>query len=489
MLPDRNYIKILSYFDRQFWEGKTTETNWNYYGLVLDWYFDSSVLSVDYLDITDFFECNGGFSFVDDKYLSEQYDKISSNKRLLILQNILNILKHSTVNKDQSKHIIETVSNVLKRNSVKVINPDNGYITVKTDDILDSGSYCNIIRVKDGILRKELKPIYKNDVKLNKRLKYEFENMQKLTDCPQILNVFDFNPKDNSYLMEQGDKNLYKYLEDEIEITSDTKLKIVIDVIKGMSYAHEHSIIHRDLHLGNILKIRNDFVICDFGLSKDLSIERSMKSSYTEKNNHLFVDPIAISDFTKLDLKSDIYSIGKIIDYVFTYNTPNPNHIFRTVVERCICRDKGLRYDSVKQIISEIEVILKSQGQEERKQNAINKILNEQYDTQVHELILDLVSTDRLSRFIVTHKLFSFAKVVMKFESVYQVKILNSIFLGYAEATGYGGWSNYDIFAQIAYDLCLDLKDTKVKKIARSILEECANIRYEAKSLLERLYN
>jgi len=489
MLSDQNYRKILNYFDRQFWEGKTTETNWNYYGLVLDWYFDNSVLSIDYLDITDFFECNGGFTFVDDKYLSEQYENIPANKRLLLLQNIFNILKHSTVNKDQSNHVIETASNVLKRNNVKVINPDTGYITVMPDDILDSGSYCNIVRIADGILRKELKPIYKNDVKLNKRLKYEFENMQKLADCPQILNVFDFNPENNSYLMEQGDKNLYKYMEDEIELTFDSKLKIVMDVLNGMSFAHEHSIIHRDLHLGNVLKIGNDFVICDFGLSKDISIERSMKSSYTEKNNHLFVDPLAISDFTKLDLKSDIYSIGKIIDYVLTYNTPNPNHIFKTVVERCICRDKALRYDSVKQIISEIEVILKSQGQEESRQNAINKILNEQYDTQVHEFILDLVNTDRLSKFIVTHKLSSFGEIVMKFESVYQAKILHSISLGYAEATGYGGWSNYDIFARIVYDLCLNLKDTEVKKIAKSILEECANIRYEAKDLLERLHN
>jgi eukaryotic-like serine/threonine-protein kinase len=489
MLSDQNYSKILNYFDRQFWEGKTTETNWNYYGLVLDRYFDNSVLSIEYLDITDFFECNGGFSFVDDKYLSEQYENIPINKRLSLLQNIFNILKHSTINKDQSNYMIETVSNVLKRNNVKVMNPDTGYITIMPDDILDSGSYCNIVRVADGILRKELKSIYKNDVKLSKRLKYEFENMQKLADCSQILSVFDFNPENNSYLMEQGDKNLYKYLEDEIELTFDSKLKIVMDVLNGMSFAHEHSIIHRDLHLGNVLKIGNDFVICDFGLSKDLSIERSMKSSYTEKNNHLFVDPLAISDFTKLDLKSDIYSIGKIIDYVFTYNTPNPNHIFKTVVERCICRDKALRYDSIKQIISEIEVILKSQGQEESRQNAINKILNEQYDTQVHEFILDLVNTDRLSKFIVTHKLSSFGEIVMKFESVYQAKILHSISLGYAEATGYGGWRNYDIFARLAYDLCLNLKDTEVKRIAKSILEECANIRHEAKDLLERLHN
>ncbi|MGN7472083.1 protein kinase domain-containing protein [Brevibacillus sp. SAFN-007a] len=487
MLSDQNYIKILNYFDQHFWEGKISETNWNYYGLVLDWYFDNSVLSVDYLDIVDFFDHNGSFTFVDDKYLSEQYKNLPPKKCLQVLGNILNILKHSTINKEKSNHMIELVTKVLKRDNIKVINPDIGYIAVIPDDILDSGSYCNIVRVSEGVLRKELKPFYQNDEKLKKRLKYEFENMQKLSGCPQVLNVYDFNPENNSYLMEQGDKNLLKHLNDELELSFEDKLKIIMDILKGMAFAHEQSIIHRDLHLGNILKVGKDFVICDFGLSKDLSIERSMKSSYTEKNNHLFVDPLAISDFTKLDLKSDIYSIGKIIDYVFTYNEVDPNHMFKTVVERCISRDKALRYDSVNQIINDIEVILKSQDQKENRKYAINKILNNQYDTQVHEFIMNLVDSDRISKFIVTHKLSSFGKIIVKFESVYQSKILQSISYGYSEATGYGGWSNYDIFAQISYYLCINLKDLEVKKIARSILEECAKIRYSANDLLESL--
>jgi len=336
-------------------------------------------------------------------------------------------------------------------------------------------------------MRKEILVKYENYVTLKKRLKYEFEKMQKLKCSSQILNVYDYDPENSSYLMEQGDKNLFKHLYDELELSFEDKLKIILDVLKGMAFAHEQSIIHRDLHLGNILKIGKDFVICDFGLSKDLSIERSMKSSNTEKNNHLFVDPLAISDFTKLDLKSDIYSIGKIIDYVFTYNESNFNHIFKIVVERCISRDKALRYDSVNHIINDINVILKSKNKEENRQTSINKILNNEYDAQVHEFVMDLIDTNKISKFIVTHKLSSFGKIIVNFESVYRMKILQSISNGYREATGYGGWSNYDIFAQIAYYLCTSLEDLEVEKTARSILEECANIRYTAKNLLESL--
>lgn len=487
MLSDNNYIKILNYFDRQFWGRKTDETNWNYDGIILDWYFENSVFSIDYLDVADYFDNNGGFKFSETTPFSEQYSEIYGPKRLELIQAILNLLKASTINQDQSQHIISVISKVLARDMVKVVVPETGLISIKANDILDSGSYCNIVRVKDGILRKELRDVYKDDSKLQKRMRYEFENMEKLSGCPQILNVFDYDEITHSYLMEQADMNLASYLQGEIDLSFDERLKIVMDILKGMSYAHNHSIIHRDLHLGNVLKIGNDYVICDFGLSKDLSIVRSMKSSYTQKNNHLFVDPLALTDFTLLDKKSDIYSIGKMMDYIFTYNVPTSNHVLKTIVERCICRDKTLRYDSVDQIIVDIEITLKSQSEEDRKKGIISKILNNHYDSQVQEYILKLVASDRLSKFIVTNKLSSFWKLVLQFETVYQVQILKSIEDGYSNATGYGGWSNYDIFATIAYNLCLKLSEIEPKAIARRILEGCADIRYHAKDLLDSL--
>jgi len=487
MLSDGNYSKILNYYDRQFWGRKTDETNWHYEGIILDWYFDNSVYCIDYLNIEDYFDNNGGFMFLETKTFSDQYSSLTGLKRLQLIQAILNLLNAATVNKEQSQHIITVISKVLARDMVKVIVSEQGIISVEPDDIIDSGSYCNVIRVSDGILRKELRDIYKNDPKLQKRMRYEYENMEKLSGCPQILNVFGYDDENHSYLMEQGDMNLAMYLQEEIDLSFEERLKIVMDVLRGMSYAHSHSIIHRDLHLGNVLKIRNDYVICDFGLSKDLSIERSMKTSYTQKNNHIFVDPLALTDFTLLDKKSDIYSIGKMMDYIFSYNASNVNHIFKTIVERCICRDKALRYDTVDQIIVDMEMTLNSQSEEDKKKSTINKILNSQYDVQVHEYIMGLVASDRLSKFIVANRISSFWKLILRFETVYQIQILKSIEEGFADATGYGGWGNYDIFATIAYNLCLYLKEIEPRNIAKHILEKCATIRYRAKDLLDRL--
>lgn len=256
-----------------------------------------------------------------------------------------------------------------------------------------------------------------------------------------------------------------------------------------MNYAHKNSIIHRDLHLGNVLKIGTDFVICDFGLSKGLSILRSLKTSYTTKNNHIFVDPIAINDFRLLNKKSDIYSIGKMIDYILTYNAISAEHPLKTVVERCIAIDPSHRYESIDELITDFEFTLKYHHDQKDKIRITKQIINNQYDSTVHDYIMDLVNNNRLCKFIIKYKLYDFGKLIIQFETVYQIKILTIIKKNFSEATGYGGWENYDIFSQIAYYLCSNLQEITAKNIAYSILERCAHIRFSAQNLLEKLNN
>ena len=100
---------------------------------------------------------------------------------------------------------------------------------------------------------------------------------------------------------------------------------------------------------------------------------------------------------------------------------------------------------------------------------------------------MKLVASDQLSKFIVANKLSSFWKLLLKFEAVYQRQILQSIEQGYVDATGYGGWNNYDIFASISYNAYLKLDSHELKALAKSILEGCANVRYGAKALLDGL--
>jgi len=114
-----------------------------------------------------------------------------------------------------------------------------------------------------------------------------------------------------------------------------------------------------------------------------------------------------------------------------------------------------------------------------------DKLKNEIFDSEVYEKILRLLKDDLVAKFIVKYQLDNFGKIILKFDEVTQNKLLESIEENYAEATGYGGWSNYDIFGRIAYDVAISTKNETIKKKAKYILEECAKIRHNSKDLLD----
>lgn len=78
------------------------------------------------------------------------------------------------------------VTNVLKRFNVKAVNPETGPLNVYPNDIIDSGSYCNIVLIKEGVLRKELKSVYQEDEMLIKRMKIKIFGMYDINWAKKI---------------------------------------------------------------------------------------------------------------------------------------------------------------------------------------------------------------------------------------------------------------------------------------------------------------
>ncbi|MBW9158024.1 toll/interleukin-1 receptor domain-containing protein [Clostridium tagluense] len=114
-----------------------------------------------------------------------------------------------------------------------------------------------------------------------------------------------------------------------------------------------------------------------------------------------------------------------------------------------------------------------------------DKIKNEIFDLEVYEKILRVLKDDLIAKFIVKYQLDNFGKMILKFDETNQIKLLNSIDRNYVDATGYGGWSNYDLFGRIAYDVAVTIKNETIKNKAKLILEQCAKNRYNLNDLLD----
>lgn len=481
--------KIFEYFDEEFFEERVEIDEWgnygaHYQGLALDCYLDNSVLGIDYLSIEDYFETVAGVSYCETDSLFAQYSKESLDIRLKVIGAILTLVKVSTYHKSSNDKIISKATSFLNRYGLE-IEEKSGILQIKNDYKISSGSYCDIYVFNDQILKKQLKDIYRAEPDWKKRFRYEYENMLKLSQSAYVLKVFSYSENEDSYLMEKCDCNIYEYLNGNPFVTDKLLLEVIHEILLGMKDVHDSGIIHRDLHLGNILVKDGHIILSDFGLSKDTMINHSLKSTSTPKNSHYFMDPVGFTSFTSLDKLSDIYSIGKIIDYITSGTELNQKLSY--IIAKATHRDRKKRYQTLDDLIQDIDSSTKDIAEEEKNRAIFEKIRKAEITPDVEKFLLDLIQKDELSYYIVNNQLYNFGQLLLTLQEMDQVAALEELNRNYASATGYGHFENYDLFASIANYIICNSKELRVQKYAYTLLEGCSNYRYRAADFLREI--
>lgn len=200
------------------------------------------------------------------------------------------------------------------------------------------GYFCEVTLYRDTKDGKEyaLKSLKKNHYSNDEyryRLRREITLLQELNECDQIISLIKHgNNKETKslwYLMPFAPFNLFKYIKKyNQELTIDQRFSIADQVISAIKYAHQKNILHRDISPNNVLLFKEPTVISikvsDFGLGKN---EDSL-SFYTSSSASNYGQPLYVSPEQRVQLKdatnkSDIYSLGKIIYFIFTGKDPD----------------------------------------------------------------------------------------------------------------------------------------------------------------------
>ena len=481
--------KLFEYFDSVFFEEKV-EIDRNgmmgahYDGLNFDRYLECSIFGIDYLSINDYFENVAKVGYSETESLYEQFSGKDIDSKLLVIGAILTLVNSSTYRTEMKDNIINRSKSFLQRYGLDS-EEKNGHILIAIEFKLFEGSYCDIYRYNEQFYKKQLKGVYLSEPEWIKRFKYEYENMVRLSDSPYVLKVFSYDDKNNSYLMEKCDCNIDDYLKSHPFLSDEQLTQLIREILLGMSDVHKAGIIHRDLHLGNILISNGQVALSDFGLSKDTMINHSLKSSSTPKNSHYFIDPIGLVSFTSLDKLSDIYSIGKIIDFITRNSSLNTKLSY--VISKATDRRRSNRYVSFDEMIKDVDLSLNDISEQERIEKIESDIQNAVMTPDVQKFVMRLSSQEQLSSYIVKKRLLSFWRLLNDFDEVTQNTLLNSIYSNYCEATGYMGFENYDLFAAIMYNFIRNSKQIKSQKIAHDILKGCAQYRYKANDYLQEI--
>jgi len=151
--------------------------------------------------------------------------------------------------------------------------------------------------------------------------------------------------------------NLFNYIRKHNTVLSmKERFDIIDQVISAIKYAHQKGILHRDISPNNVLVFlegeKLTIKVADFGLGKDSdSISHYTGSSATGYGQILYVSPEQRQRLKDANFQSDIYSLGKLIYFIYTGKDPDNIKTFElsTLVNISTEEDPQKRFKSIEE--------------------------------------------------------------------------------------------------------------------------------------------
>jgi eukaryotic-like serine/threonine-protein kinase len=180
---------------------------------------------------------------------------------------------------------------------------------------------------------KELKKEHYPKEEYRYRLNREISILTELQGCHNIIDIVDSGHDTATerlwYLMPFAKQNLYDFIKrNNSTIDKETRFNFVEQIISAIKFAHNKGILHRDISPNNVLVFMEDgkvvLKVSDFGLGKDFeSLSFYTASSASGYGQVLYVSPEQRSKLKDATKKSDIYSLGKLVYFIFTGKDPD----------------------------------------------------------------------------------------------------------------------------------------------------------------------
>jgi serine/threonine protein kinase len=145
---------------------------------------------------------------------------------------------------------------------------------------------------------------------------------------PNIVNVFDFDVQNDQFFMVmellEGDTlkvYLNSYRTRGQHIPLGDIVRILLDVLEGLGYAHTEGIVHRDIKPANILLTRRgQAVVTDFGIAQIVGGTQYTVSGALMGTLNYMAPEQGLEG--RGDSRSDLYSLGIIFYEMLTGKTP-----------------------------------------------------------------------------------------------------------------------------------------------------------------------
>jgi eukaryotic-like serine/threonine-protein kinase len=172
----------------------------------------------------------------------------------------------------------------------------------------------------------------------------EIETTAKLQH-PHILPLFDSGRVEGTvfYVMPYVEgESLRARLKRETQLPVADALRITTQIATGLSYAHRHGVIHRDIKPDNVLFQDGQAVVADFGLALphgDGDAETRMTKAGVSVGTPYYMSPEQAGGQPDVDTRTDIYALGVVLYEMLAGQPPFTGATVQSVFKKVMAEE------------------------------------------------------------------------------------------------------------------------------------------------------
>src|SRR5437868_1562811 len=214
------------------------------------------------------------------------------------------------------------------------------------EELVGSGGMSSVYRAHDRLLDRKvalkiLHEQYTEDADYVERFRREARAVAALSH-PNIVTVIDRGEHENKQFIvfEYIDgENLKALIQRRGPAPVATALELAMQIARGLSFAHQQGLVHRDVKPQNVL-LNGDGAakVTDFGIARSLDVAHGMTQTGTVLGTSDYIAPEQAQG-QRVDEHSDVYSLGVVLYEMLTSEVPFPGENFVAVAMRHINED------------------------------------------------------------------------------------------------------------------------------------------------------